>query len=188
MRSYLKQAPPKAAIDWAAIEDTVRGMLAEIARERDEAVRRYAAKLDRWSSPEFRVSEDRIRDVARAMPETFKEDFEYARRKVTDFAQRQRDRAPEARESLAEPDGRRGLALARRRRRDGRHQHEPRRLGAGAGPREHGRVDLRHVGAERIEVAARETERGADVLDGPRRSRRLRLGCCHAGTIPALLW
>ncbi len=89
MRTYLKKAPPRAQVDRGKVEDTVRDMLRRIEAERDAAVKAYAAKLDRWTSEEFRVSEDKIRDVAREMPETFKEDFEYARRKVTDFARRQ---------------------------------------------------------------------------------------------------
>lgn len=91
MRTYLKKAPPKAPLDRTKLEETVRAMLAEIAAKGDAAVRAYAAKLDRWHGEEFRVSDDRIRRVIREMPETFKEDFEYARRKVTDFAKRQLD-------------------------------------------------------------------------------------------------
>jgi sulfopropanediol 3-dehydrogenase len=89
VRTYLKKAPPKAPVDRTKVEDTVRGMLADIAANGDAAVKSYAAKLDRWHSDEFRVSDDKIRSVVREMPETFKEDFEYARRKVTDFARRQ---------------------------------------------------------------------------------------------------
>jgi sulfopropanediol 3-dehydrogenase len=89
VRTYLKKAPPKAPIDRTKLEDTVRAMLADIAANGDAAVKRYAAKLDRWDNDEFRVSDDQIRRVVREMPETFKEDFEYARRKVTDFAKRQ---------------------------------------------------------------------------------------------------
>lgn len=91
MRTYLKKAPPKAPLDRTKLEETVRAMLAEIAAKGDAAVKAYAAKLDRWHGEEFRVSDDRIRRVIREMPETFKEDFEYARRKVTDFAKRQLD-------------------------------------------------------------------------------------------------
>lgn len=89
MRTYLKKAAPKAPIDRTKLEETVRSMLAEIAANGDAAVKSYAAKLDRWNSDEFRVSDDKIRRVVREMPETFKEDFEYARSKVTDFARRQ---------------------------------------------------------------------------------------------------
>ncbi|HEX2114894.1 MAG TPA: histidinol dehydrogenase [Alphaproteobacteria bacterium] len=91
MRTYLKKAPPKAPIDRTKLEETVRAMLADIAANGDAAVKSYAAKLDRWHSEEFRVSDDKIRRVVREMPATFKEDFEYARRKVTDFAKRQLD-------------------------------------------------------------------------------------------------
>ncbi len=91
MRTYLKKAPPKAPFDRTKLEETVRNMLDDIAENGDESVKRYAAKLDRWTSEEFRVSDDTIRRVVREMPETFKEDFEYARRKVTDFARQQLD-------------------------------------------------------------------------------------------------
>lgn len=89
MRTYLKKALPRAPVDRGKVEETVRDMLRRIEAERDAAVKAYAAKLDRWNSEEFRVSDDKIRRVAREMPETFKDDFEYARRKVTDFAKRQ---------------------------------------------------------------------------------------------------
>jgi sulfopropanediol 3-dehydrogenase len=89
VRTYLKKAPPKAPVDRTKLEETVRAMLADIAANGDAAVKRFAAKLDRWDSDEFRVSDDQIRRVTREMPETFKEDFEYARRKVTDFAKQQ---------------------------------------------------------------------------------------------------
>jgi sulfopropanediol 3-dehydrogenase len=91
VRTYLKKAPPKAPFDRTKLEETVRSMLDDIVENGDAAVKAYAAKLDRWTSEEFRVSDDKIRSVVREMPETFKEDFEYARRKVTDFAKRQLD-------------------------------------------------------------------------------------------------
>ncbi len=77
--------------DVARVEDTVRVMLAEIKANGDEAVRRYARELDKWDQPEFRVSDDRIAAVVKSMPETFKEDFDYCKRQVADFAARQRD-------------------------------------------------------------------------------------------------
>ena len=91
MRSYVKKAPPNAPRDTTAVEETVRRMLAEIAAERDEAVKRYARKLDKWESDEFRVSADQIRKVTARMPETFKDDFAYCHKQVTDFARRQRE-------------------------------------------------------------------------------------------------
>jgi sulfopropanediol 3-dehydrogenase len=91
MRSYLKKAEPKAQRDGSAVEQTVRRMLAEIAAERDEAVRRYARQLDKWDAAELRVSPDRIRAVTSRMPETFKDDFTYCHKQVAEFAKRQRE-------------------------------------------------------------------------------------------------
>ncbi len=91
MPVYVKQAPPVPPRDLAQVEDTVRVMLAEIRTNGDDAVRRYARELDKWDQPEFRVSDDRIAAVVQSMPETFKEDFDYCKRQVADFAARQRD-------------------------------------------------------------------------------------------------
>ncbi|MFQ5775533.1 MAG: histidinol dehydrogenase [Kiloniellaceae bacterium] len=94
MRTYIKRAaatgPDGGAGERAAqVEETVRRMLADIAENRDEAVRRYARELDKWESAEFRVSDDAVRRVVRDMPETFKEDFDYCKRRVQNFARRQ---------------------------------------------------------------------------------------------------
>lgn len=91
MRQYLKKAAPKTLRDTAAVESTVRQMLADIAEKGDEAIRRYAEKLDGWTYAEFRVPADEIRRVTARLPETFKEDFKYAYDKVTGFAKHQRD-------------------------------------------------------------------------------------------------
>lgn len=66
-------------------------MLRRIEDERDSAVRHYAAQLDRWEKPEFRVSNDKIRDVSCRLPETFKEDLAVCLRNVTQFAELQRE-------------------------------------------------------------------------------------------------
>lgn len=89
MRSYVKRAESDGKVRRAEVEETVRSMIAEIDREGDTAVRRYAVKLDNWEADEFRVSEDRIRQVAAKMPETFKEDFAVCMQNVQEFAKRQ---------------------------------------------------------------------------------------------------
>src|SRR3546814_9358288 len=66
-------------------------MLDDIEANRDAAVRRYARDLDKWQSDGFRVSDERIRAVAQRMPESFKEDYDYALRQVQAFARRQRE-------------------------------------------------------------------------------------------------
>jgi histidinol dehydrogenase len=88
-REYLKKAtvgPQRKA----EVEDTVRRMLAEIATRRDEAVKQYARDLDRWTGA-FRVSDAEIADKAKALPVSFKEDFAFCHKQVTDFARRQKD-------------------------------------------------------------------------------------------------
>jgi sulfopropanediol 3-dehydrogenase len=91
MAHYLKKAATQSKSDNRDLIDRVRGMIAEIERDRDEAVRRYAKQLDGWDSSEFRVSEDEIAAVRAAMSETFKDDFAFCKKQVTDFAKRQRD-------------------------------------------------------------------------------------------------
>jgi sulfopropanediol 3-dehydrogenase len=90
MRRWLKQATPKAPADRTRVRDTVQNVLAEIERDGDEAVHKYARQFDKWDKPEFRESPDRIMAVTRALPETFKDDFAYALKQVTEFAKVQR--------------------------------------------------------------------------------------------------
>jgi sulfopropanediol 3-dehydrogenase len=91
LRTYIKKAPPSAPQDKTHLEDTVRTMLADIAKNRDEAVRRYARELDRWEGGEFRVTPDQIRKVEKELPGTFKDDLKYSLRQVTGFAKQQLD-------------------------------------------------------------------------------------------------
>jgi sulfopropanediol 3-dehydrogenase len=102
MTKYLKKAPPKVRHASTGVEDTVRKMLADIAENRDDAVRRYAASLDKWEKPDFRVSKDEFRAASARLPQSFKEDFDFAYRMVTEFAKRQRDSMAEF-ESEIEP-------------------------------------------------------------------------------------
>jgi sulfopropanediol 3-dehydrogenase len=108
-REYLKQALPRTASDRRALEDRVRQILDDIAANRDEAVRRYAREFDRWTDPAFRVTDEQIRATARALPETFKEDFAYAHARVTEFAKAQRESMREF-ETEIEP----GITLGQR--------------------------------------------------------------------------
>lgn len=91
MVRYLKQAASQSRQDNRDLIDRVREMIADIEQNGDDAVRRYAAKLDGWSNPEFRVSQDEIAQARKSLSETFKEDFAFCKKQVTDFAKRQRD-------------------------------------------------------------------------------------------------
>ena len=89
MRTYIKKALPPPPQDKTRLETTVRAMLADIAQNRDEAVRRYAREFDKWEGADFRVSPDEIRKVAKALPDSFKDDLQYSIRQVTRFARKQ---------------------------------------------------------------------------------------------------
>lgn len=91
MVKYLKKAEPASRQDTRALTERVRAMLDDIEANRDDAVRRYACDLDKWERPEFRVSDDEIAAARRAMSETFKEDFAFCKKQVTDFAKLQRE-------------------------------------------------------------------------------------------------
>lgn len=91
MVKYLKQAEPASAQDNRVLSERVRAMLDDIARNRDDAVRRYARDLDKWERDAFRVSDPEIDAARRAVSQTFKDDFAYCKKQVTEFAQRQRE-------------------------------------------------------------------------------------------------
>ena len=91
MPKYLKRADAPRDSGRESVERTVREMIDAIRTEGDAAVRRYAERLDRWGSAEFRVPPDRIRAVSSRLPETFKDDFGVCLRNVQAFARRQRD-------------------------------------------------------------------------------------------------
>lgn len=91
MGEYLKKAKPKAPQDRTNLEQTVKSMLDDIALNRDDAIRKYARELDKWERSDFLVTQDEIRSVSSKLPERFKQDFEYCRRQVTEFAKRQKD-------------------------------------------------------------------------------------------------
>ena len=91
MKTYLKRSPPPAPQDKTRLETAVRSMLADIAQNRDAAVKRYARDLDKWEGAEFRVSMDQIRKVEKSLPESFKDDLRYSIKQVTGFAKRQLD-------------------------------------------------------------------------------------------------
>lgn len=91
MPEFVKRAPPRQPEDRARIEATVQEMLTRIRDEGDDAVRSYAAQLDKWGDQSFRVSDDQIRETASRLPETFKEDFDLCLKNVCAFARRQRE-------------------------------------------------------------------------------------------------
>jgi sulfopropanediol 3-dehydrogenase len=106
---YLKQAEPLSRQSNADLVNRVRSILFDIETNRDVAVRRYAADLDKWTKPNFRVSDDEIAASRRAMSAVFKEDFTFCRKQIVDFAKRQRESLHEFEERFGD-----GITLGQR--------------------------------------------------------------------------
>ncbi len=88
--TYLKKSnPPQQAID-TATADTVARMLAEIEAQGEDAVRRYARDLDGYSG-DIVLGPAHFAAAEQALTPGIKADIRFARDRVQDFAQRQRD-------------------------------------------------------------------------------------------------
>jgi sulfopropanediol 3-dehydrogenase len=87
---YLKRAAKSPESETATARAVVEEMLAEIARNGEQAVRDYAAKLDRWTGPVVMTDEEIARRVAE-IPANVKRDIEFATERVRRFACAQRE-------------------------------------------------------------------------------------------------
>jgi sulfopropanediol 3-dehydrogenase len=93
MIQYAKRAraPEAKAVTDARVRATVEGILSDIEREGDSAVRSYSRQFDDWDPADFRLSDDEIRAAVHSMPTTQIDDIEFAQKQVRNFAQIQRD-------------------------------------------------------------------------------------------------
>ena len=82
---YLKRAAKSPETETATARAVVEQMLAEIARNGEDAVRDYAAKLDQWTGPIVMTPED-IERRTRDIPASVKSDIEFATERVRRFA------------------------------------------------------------------------------------------------------
>jgi sulfopropanediol 3-dehydrogenase len=79
------------AADIAKVRVTVEGILADIEKRGDEAVREYSRKFDNWDPPSFRMSEAEIDACMKALPARNVEDIKFAQTQIRNFAQIQKD-------------------------------------------------------------------------------------------------
>ena len=74
----------------AKIRGTVEGIIADVAKRGDAAVRELSERFDKWSPPSFRLSTDEIAAlVAEVSPQTI-EDIKFAQSQIRNFAEIQR--------------------------------------------------------------------------------------------------
>ena len=84
-----KTVEQKAQAD-AAVQETVRDILADIAARKDDAVRELSQKFDNWNPPDFKLTDGQIRKLISSLPKQAVDDIKFAQAQVRNFAQAQR--------------------------------------------------------------------------------------------------
>ncbi len=87
---HLKEPRPSTEQEDRRVRDAVEGMLAEIERRGEAAVRDYAAQFDGWSG-DFLLSEEKKQSLIARVPQQVKDDIRFANDQVSRFAQAQKD-------------------------------------------------------------------------------------------------
>ncbi len=86
----IKKATLNTAESDQKIRDTVETMLADIETRREDAVIDYARRFDNWTA-DFRLTADQKATLIATVPETLRDDIQFAQRQVKRFAEAQRD-------------------------------------------------------------------------------------------------
>ena len=68
----------------------VEGMLKRIEQEGEQAVAEYAEKFDSWTS-EFVLSNEKLQQLIDSVPQSVKDDIDFAHKQIKRFANAQRD-------------------------------------------------------------------------------------------------
>ncbi len=92
MARYLKQGISVADAEAAdlKVRQTVEGILADVAKRGDAAVRELSQRFDKWSPSAFRLSPDQIGAIVAKVPNETIEDITFAQKQIRDFAKAQR--------------------------------------------------------------------------------------------------
>src|SRR5688500_1400513 len=93
LAQFVKQGVSAAAAEEAdrRIQQTVEGILADVAARGDAAVRELSQKFDKWSPRSFLLRHDDIAAIVAKVPEDTIADIRFAQSQVRNFAQSQRD-------------------------------------------------------------------------------------------------
>jgi sulfopropanediol 3-dehydrogenase len=92
MARWLKRGRDAESIaeDDAKIRSTVEGILVDIARRGDVAVRELSTKFDRWDRSDYRLTDQEIRDCLSQLSQRNLDDIRFAQEQVKNFAEHQR--------------------------------------------------------------------------------------------------
>ena len=74
-----------------AVRDTVEGILADIAKRGDDAVRELSVKFDSWDRESYRLTQPEIDACIDTLSKQDITDIEFAQAQVRNFAQHQKD-------------------------------------------------------------------------------------------------
>ena len=93
MISYLKQGKSDADVAEAdaKVRGIVEGILANIEKRGDAAVRELSEKFDGYTPAKLRLSEDEIRTAIAKVPQSDIEDIEFAQKQIRNFAEKQKE-------------------------------------------------------------------------------------------------
>ena len=69
----------------------VEGILADIDKSGDKAVRALSKKFDKWDPKDFKLSKAQIEDCMKRLPKQVIDDIKFAQSQIRNFAQIQRD-------------------------------------------------------------------------------------------------
>ena len=93
MVRFLKQGrtEEQSESDAAQVQATVSGILADIGKRGDAALREYSGKFDKWEPESFRLSDEQIQDCVKQLSAGQLEDIRFAQEQIRNFAQLQRE-------------------------------------------------------------------------------------------------
>ncbi len=92
MVTYIKSKMPAEKLQAAEeqVRETVATIIADVAKRGDAAVRETSARLDKWSPPNFRLSQAEIEELIASLPEQTISDIHFAQAQIRRFAEEQR--------------------------------------------------------------------------------------------------
>jgi len=93
MAKILKRGRDAAqrAEDDLKVRATVEGILADIEKRGDAAIRELSIKFDQWDRKDFRLTDAEIKDCLSQLSQRNLDDIKFAQTQVRNFAQHQRE-------------------------------------------------------------------------------------------------
>jgi sulfopropanediol 3-dehydrogenase len=90
---YLKHGKSKdqVQVDDQKVKETVAGIIADIEKNGDAAVRKYAERFDKWTPESFRLTKEHIAEIIASVPEQVIDDIKFAQQQIRNFARKQRE-------------------------------------------------------------------------------------------------